>query len=359
MGLFPRDRNLAQPPEQVELAVRASDFRVPPAEVQIRLDAFLKLRLSWRSRASVQRLIADGYVLVAPAKPGLAPSELPPEVERRPSRQLRHGARVVVVIPPELRLPETLADPGALVILFEDEDVLAVEKPAGQAVHPSGRTLSGTLIQEVHARYGAGGELPVPVRLCHRIDRETSGLVLLAKGARAHRHVRRQFERHTIEKEYLAIVHGSPAEDAGAIELPLGPARASRVRMKIVVQEGGAEARTVWRVLARHGRVSLLACTPVTGRQHQIRVHLAAIGHPLVGDKLYGSDEELFLRSARRELSAADLASLELPRHALHSHRLAWSAPSSGERREARSPLPPDLSTFLERAGPARAERQP
>jgi len=351
MGLLPRDRNLARPLEQVELPVRASDFQKSPEEVQVRLDAFLKLRLPWRSRASVQRLIQDGFVLVAPASPGLEPSGAPPEIERRASRQLRHGARVVVVIPPELRLPDQLADPGALVVLHEDQDVLAVDKPAGQAVHPSGRHLIGTLIQDVHARYSQGAELAVPVRLCHRIDRETSGIVLLAKGARAHRQIRKQFERGTIEKEYLALVHGSPAQDEGAIDLPLGPARASQVRMKIAVQADGAEAHTTWRVLERHGEFALLACRLLTGRQHQIRVHLAAIGHPLVGDKLYGADEELFLRSARRELDESDLARLHLARHALHSHRLAWVSPSGGERREVISPLPPDLREFLERAG--------
>src|SRR5262245_2857796 len=241
MGLFPRDRNLARSVEQVELLVRASDCQTSPEAVQVRLAAFLKLRLPWRSRASVQRLIQDGFVLVAPSGPGLEPSGAEPATERRSARLLRHGARVVVVIPPELRLPEVTIDPGALVILHEDEDVLAVDKPPGQPVHPSGKHLTGTLIQEVHAHYSQGADLAVPVRLCHRIDKETSGIVLLAKGARAHRQIRKQFERGTIEKEYLALVHGSPAGDEGAIDLPLGPARASRIRMKIAVQEDGAE----------------------------------------------------------------------------------------------------------------------
>jgi 23S rRNA pseudouridine1911/1915/1917 synthase len=351
MGILPRDRNLARPLERVELAVRASDFQKSPEDVQIRLDAFLRLRLPWRSRTSVQRLIQGGFVLVAPAGPGLEPSEAAPAVERRAARQLRHGARVVVVIPPELRLPEHLADPGALVVLHEDEDVLALDKPAGQAVHPSGRHLTGTLIQDVHARYSQGAELAVPVRLCHRIDKETSGIVLVAKGARAHRQIRKQFERGTIEKEYLAVVHGSPVEDEGAVELPIGPARASQVRMKMAVQADGAEARTTWRVLERRGSFALLACRLFTGRQHQIRVHLAAIGHPVVGDKLYGADEELFLRGTRHELDERDLACLRLARHALHSHRLGWVSPSSGERRAVTSPLPPDLRAFLEHAG--------
>jgi 23S rRNA pseudouridine1911/1915/1917 synthase len=351
MGLFPRDRNLARTLAQVELPVRASDFQQAPAEVQIRLDAFLKLRLRWRSRASIQRLIAEGFVRVAPATQGLEPSDEAPEVETRAARNLRHGARVVVVIPPELRLPEQLDEPGSLSILFEDADVLAIDKPPGQAVHPSGRNLTGTLIQEVHARYSQGAELPVPIRLCHRIDKETSGLVLLAKGERAHRQIRKQFERRTIEKEYLALVHGVPEAEQGSIDLPLGQAHASQVRMKMAVQEGGAESHTSWRVLERRGAFALLSCTPLTGRQHQIRVHLAAIGHPLVGDKLYGVDETLFLRNNRRELVAADLAALGLARHALHNHRMAWIAPTGGERREVRCPLPADIRAFLAAIG--------
>ena len=146
-------------------------------------------------------------------------------------------------------------------------------------------------------------------------------------------------------------MRGAPDEDEGVIDLPLGPAHASQVRMKIAVQEGGAEARTSWRVVERRARCALLRCTLHTGRQHQIRVHLAALGHPIVGDKLYGGDEELFLRHARRELGAADLAELELPRQALHSHRLAWDSPTSGARCEAESPLPADMQAFLARAG--------
>jgi 23S rRNA pseudouridine1911/1915/1917 synthase len=354
MGLFPRDRNLSRSIAEVELAVRASDFQLPAGALQIRLDAFLKLRLPWRSRASVQRLIQDGFVRVAPAAAGLGPTEAEPVVERRAARNLRHGARVVVVIPHELRLPESLADAGGLVVLHEDREVLAVDKPAGQAVHPSGRNLTGTLIQEVHARYAEGAELPVPIRLCHRIDKETSGVVLLAKGAQAHRAIRRQFERHAVEKEYLAVVRGSPGADEGVIELPLGPAR-SRVRMKIAVDPGGLAACTRWRVLERRRAAALLLCTPVTGRQHQIRVHLAAIGHPLVGDKLYGSSEDLFLRSHGAELTASDRAELGLPRQALHSHRLAWTSPGSGERREVRSPLPAELRAFLDADGARQA----
>jgi 23S rRNA pseudouridine1911/1915/1917 synthase len=348
MGLFPRDRNLSRPLEQVELAVHANDFRTAPEDVQIRLDAFLKLRLPWRSRTSVQRLIDDGYVLVAPAAPGYAPSEEAPRVERRCARHLRHGARVVVVIPPELRLPEVLADPGSLSILHEDADVLAVDKPAGQAVHPSGRSLSCTLIQDVHARYAQDGELEVPIRLCHRIDRETSGVVLLAKGARAHRHIRKQFEERTVEKEYLAIVQGSPLLEGGTIDFALGSARGSSIGIKMAPMADGLPSRTEWKVVSRHAGCTLVACRLHTGRQHQIRVHMEAIGNPLVGDKLYGYDEQYFQRAADGTLTDDDLRALELPRQALHHHRLVFHSSSSGQRIEVVSPLARDLAAHLE-----------
>jgi 23S rRNA pseudouridine1911/1915/1917 synthase len=350
MGLFPRDRNLARAPREIELEVRASDFQLPVREVEIRLDAFLKRALPWRSRTSIQRLIHEGRVTVE-CGGGPEGRERTSAVELRAARVLRHGARIVVEIPPELLLDDSATDSAALSILYEDESVLAVDKPANLAVHPSGRHLTDTLIQRVHARYTSERKLAVPLRLCHRLDRETSGVVLVAKGERSHRALSKQFERREVEKEYLAIVRGIPAEDEGMVDLPLGSALAGRVHLKMVVREDGAPSRTEWTVVERQGKFALVSCRPLTGRQHQIRVHLASIGHPIVGDKLYGEDDELFLRGARQELRADDLRVLDLPRHALHSHRLGWRDPTSGARREATSPLPADLRDFLTRAG--------
>ena len=172
--------------------------------------------------------------------------------------------------------------------------------------------------------------------------------MLCGKGAAAHRRLMRQFERRQIEKEYLAIVVGVPDRDEGVVALPLGPARKSRVHLRVTVQTDGLPARTDWRVLERRPGHALLACRPHTGRQHQIRVHLAEIGHPIVGDKLYGPDEELFLRDARGELTDEDRERLVLPRQALHNHRIAWRSPRDGVRREVESPLPEDLRAFLE-----------
>ncbi len=348
MGLFRKDRDLAEPPEKVELEVRASDYQARVGELSVRLDAFLQRHLTWRSRSSIQGLIQDGYVFVdapAPDRPGLSA----PAVERRPSRKLRHGARVVVVIPEELRLPRGACDGSELSILYEDEEVLAVDKPPDMPVHPSGRHVADTLIQRVHARFRAGHDgLRLPIRLCHRLDLETSGIVLVAKGDRTHAELMRQFEDREVEKEYLAVVRGVPEEDGGEVDLSIGPSRTSAVHLKMACVADGQPASTTWRVLERRAGCALVLCLPHTGRQHQIRLHMDAIGHPLVGDKLYGQDEQVFLRAARDALTPRDLEVLELPRHALHNHRLAFTSPAGGERREVVSPLAEDLRAYLD-----------
>ncbi len=359
MSLFPKDRNLALSPDRVELSVRASDFGARVSELELRLDAFLCRHLTWRSRSSIQRLIKDGFVRVGHAAPERDTCDEPVD-ETRPGRLLRHGARVVVRIPDELRLPVTSAlDDEAtrgVAVLYEDDDVLAVDKPAGLTVHPSGRYLTDTLIQRVHAMYrssaeegdGTGACEAPPIRLCHRLDRETSGVILLGKGEVAHREVTLQFERREVVKEYLAVVHGDPEGEGGTIDEPIGPALASRVRLRMSVQTDGLPSCTEWSVVERRGSVALVACRPRTGRQHQIRVHLASIGHPLVGDKLYGVEDDVFLRSARGESTDEDLRRLRLPRHALHNHSVGWTSPSTGEPCLVTCPLPPDLRAFLD-----------
>jgi 23S rRNA pseudouridine1911/1915/1917 synthase len=350
MGLFPKDRDLTQAPKEVELRVDASDLRMRAEDVEIRLDAFLVGQLTWRSRTSIQELIKSGQVLVDPSTPDHPHGSGTPVVEERPSRRLRHGSRVVVLIPEHLRLPMIGPCTDELVVLYDDDGILAVDKPPFLAVHPGGRHLTDTLIQRVHARYGAGHELErggAP-RLCHRLDRETSGIVLIGKNPEAHCHVMKQFERREVEKEYLAIVRGAPEQEGGVIDYPIASARASRIELKMAVVADGQASRTEWRVVERGRACALLSCVPLTGRQHQIRVHLAAIGHPVVGDKLYGHDEELFEKDLEGRLSREDLRALGMKRHALHNHRVAFVSPASGERVEIRSALPPDMAAFLE-----------
>ena len=349
MSLFPKDRNLAVSPDRVELPVRASDFQLRHGELEIRLDTFLCRHLTWRSRTSVQRLIRDGYVSIRHAAPER--EALPLAEERRPGRTLYDGAHVVVRIPEELRIPAPRADAEGVRVLFEDDEVLAVDKPPHLAVHPSGRHLGDTLIQRVHARYRSpdeDAEERLPIRLCHRLDRETSGLILLGKGEVAHRELTVQFERREVRKEYLAIVHGVPERDSGIVDEAIGPALASEVRLKMCVRVDGQPSVTEWRVVERYRSFALVACRPRTGRQHQIRVHMDAIGHPLVGDKLYGVDDGVFLRASRGESTDADRAELLLDRHALHSHELRWRSPATGQRRVQTAPLAEDLQAFLE-----------
>jgi 23S rRNA pseudouridine1911/1915/1917 synthase len=348
MGLFGKDRDLNRAPDRVELCVDASAMGMKVDDVHVRLDNFLQQHLSWRSRSSIQRLVKDGWLFVDAATPDHPHGSGDLQQETRPGRKLKHGSRVVVIIPPELRLPEPEGETGDVVVLYEDEACIAVDKPPMLPVHPSGRHVNDTLIQRVHARHPELLERGRAPRLCHRLDRETSGIVLVAKDPRFHPELSRQFEDREVEKEYLAVVRGVPTQDCGSIEMPIGPARASAVRLKMAVQADGLPSRTDWRVVERRAEHALLAVRLFTGRQHQIRVHLAAIGHPIVGDKLYAYDESYFQRSVEGALTDADWAVLELPRQALHNHRLVFTSPATRAAVEVVAPLPADLADFLE-----------
>lgn len=349
MGLFPKDRDLTRAPKDVELEVSASFFRARADDFEMRLDNFLAAHLTWRSRTSIQELIKDGFVLVDPSTRDHPRGTGMATLETKPSRKLRHGSRVVVVIPEDLRAPMTATTSDELVVLYEDESIVAVDKPPNIAVHPSGRHLTDTLIQRVHACYGAGFELEKlgAPRLCHRLDRETSGVVVVARDPQAHADVQQQFERRQVGKEYLTIVRGVPTRDGGTIDWPIGPARKSIVEIKMAIAVDGQPCRTDWRVLERHSRHALVSCEPLTGRQHQIRVHLESIGHPVVGDKLYGVDDSLFEKALEGTLTAEEWRTLEMPRHALHNHRTVFRSPATGKQVEVVSPLPADMQQFL------------
>ena len=348
MGLLRKDRDLTVPPEEVELVVDASDFRVKAKDLVLRLDQFLGEHLTWRSRSSLQRLVKEGYVYVDASTPDHPDGRGRPERERRPGRKLRHGSRVVVVIPEESRIAAPTGPASPLSILYEDEEVLVVDKPPLVAVHPSGRHLVDTLIQRVHAHFrdeiASGAMTP---RLCHRLDRETSGLVLVAKHPRTHPALMGQFESREVEKSYLALTWGRPARTHGLVDEPIGTARASAVRLKVAVRADGLPSRTGYEVVESVGDVSLVRCDLYTGRQHQIRVHLAWLGCPIVGDKLYGSDEGCFTRAAAGELTDQDRARLGMERQALHHQRLVFTSPARREPVVVESPLAGDMERWL------------
>lgn len=325
-------RDLSRPLEQVKLLV---DQRL---EGQ-RLDVALATVLTWRSRASIHRLIDGGYVHLEGRK-------------ATASRRLRLGETVVVDIPHKIA-PNP--DPGAGVefpILYEDEWMLAIDKPPGLAVHPAGRRLDGTLIHALHRRYRRPDDpaRDVVPRLLHRIDVETSGVVAVGLDEQFHHLVARQFEDRDVQKVYFAVVHGRPQQDAGRIDFSIGPDRRSSVRLKLEARSDGTgqPASTDYRLVRGNGRYSLVELRPRTGRTHQLRVHMAAIGCPLVGDKIYGGDERIFLEQLRGELSAASRATLVLDRHALHACSLRFFHPMLGRELVLEAPLPADMAALVE-----------
>ncbi len=313
-------------------------YRVDDSDLGLRLDQFLAKRLSWRSRTSVVKLLDDGLVSL----PGRA---------ARASRRMLPGDVVTVLLPRPVR-DEALVPRGAetpwLPRLFEDELLIAIDKPAGVPVHPAGKLLHHTVITALHKEYRNFTDpgLDVIPKLCHRLDLETSGVLLVAKTREALLFVQSQFERRTVRKEYLVLVHGVVERDEGLIDLPLGPSTDGRLRPQHAVRHDiGQEARTRFAVKQRYAAHTLCSIELLTGRHHQIRLHMAAIGHPVVGDKLYGTDDGIFLRYSAHTLTDADHAALQLPRQALHSHALEFIHPAKGRQR-VESPWPADLAAF-------------
>ncbi|HEX5051482.1 MAG TPA: RluA family pseudouridine synthase [Planctomycetota bacterium] len=328
-GEGPRD--LSKPLEQLRILV---DARLHGQ----RLDLALTAVLTWRSRASIHRLIERKHVRVD----GRAAS---------PSRRVRNGETIVVDIPPN---PVANPDPGANVefpVLYEDQWMIAIDKPPGMAVHPSGRRLDGTLIHALHRRYRNANDPSHDVvpRLLHRIDVETSGVVAVGLDEQFHHLVARQFEDRLVAKSYLAIVRGKPPERYGTVDLPIVPDKSSAVRLKLTTGAPGTglPALTHYRFVRGNRDYSLLEIRPKTGRTHQIRVHMAAIGCPLVGDKLYGGDEQLFLHQIAGTLAAEHRAALVLDRHALHSHSLTFHHPMLGRDTTLVAPLPTDMADLV------------
>ncbi len=304
-------------------------LRVDPEASGGRLDSWLARRLPELSRSRLQSLIEAGHVLL----------------DGRPCRasaRLRSGQAVAVYVPPPERArPEPEDIP--LAIVFEDSHLLVVNKPAGLVVHPGagapGGTLVNALLRHVPDLSGVGG-----VRrpgIVHRLDRGTSGLLVVAKDDETHRALARQFAGREVEKEYLALVLGVPAASGGTVAAPIGRDPVHRRKMSVRAPRG-REARSDYRLLEAFDGASLLRVRIHTGRTHQIRVHLASIGHPVAGDTTYGGTRT---PSSRR--AAARDALRGLTRPALHAARLAFVHPATGERLAFEAPLPADIQHVL------------
>ncbi len=324
-------RDLSAPLEWLRFPVE------DPAEEGARLDRYLLARLPWRSRTSIVALLGEEKV------------RLNGEVVTKKATRLRPGDLVEVEVPPpeeEVR-HEALARELEGAILFEDDHLLAVAKPAGLVVHPVGRLRANTLIQGLHwlVRHGRpqrpGIEPPI-LRICHRLDRDTSGVVALAKTAPARSAMGILFEeRDQAEKEYVAVVHGRVEQDAGEIDLPLGPDEEAEIELMMTVREDGVPARTSFRVEERFAAATRVRFTIHTGRQHQIRVHARALGHPILCDALYGRGE------LRWPPAGAGEGAPVIARQALHAARLAFPHPITGEALQLEAPLPADMEALL------------
>jgi 23S rRNA pseudouridine1911/1915/1917 synthase len=315
-----------------------SVFRVPPEVAGQRLDVFLQSQLRRTSRTRTQFILAGSAY----------------DPDGRPLRKndrVRAEQHILLWRPPWDENPV----PTDIPILYEDDHLMVVDKPAHLPVHPTARYFKNTLIRLLgDARPGQF------LSLAHRIDRETSGVLIVAKTAEADRRVKRQLElRVAIEKSYAAVTWGVPKDPASpaidqrfrySMSLELDPDNPIKVKMRVGQLPDAMHAATWFDVLAtktRDGRVyAKVACDLETGRQHQIRVHLATLGAPIVGDKLYGPDEGCFTRNADNELTADDLTLLELPRHALHARRIAFTHPATGERLEVTAPWPTEIEAF-------------
>ncbi len=312
-----------------------------------RLDVFLAARVSWHSREGVRKFIQQDWVEV---RPGKDPQQAPIAAMKL-GLKLRWGQEVVLRTPAPQAAedgPRPVVEHDGLEVVYEDDSVVAVSKPPGISVHPSKGHLTGSLIHLIHERHRAvHGETEEVPTLCHRLDRETSGVVLAAKDQLARTRIGRQFEARTVQKTYLALVVGELAEEEGVIDLPLGRALTAQVRLKMAVRhdDGGQPSLTEWRVAKRIPGRTLVELRPKTGRQHQLRVHLAAIGHPILGDKLYQGGEEVFIRAVQGELTDADRELLVLERQALHAWKLEVEHPMTGRQLVVEAPLWGDIQS--------------
>lgn len=311
-------------------------LRVDAGHAGYRLDRYLARRFARLSRNRVTTMIQEGRV--RRLDDGLRLT--------RGAHRVREGDRLVISRPapnePELRVDYRT--------LFEDPHMLVIDKPAGLPVHPSARYHHHTLTALMRTRLGAGHGW----EMAHRLDRETSGVMVFGRVGSTGPEIKGAFFRREVEKTYLAIVHGR-LEGSRVVDLPLGPARASKVLIKQgprALDDEGLAATTRFEALAhghfRDAPATLVRAEPKTGRTHQIRVHLAETGHAIVGDKLYGLDEQHFIDVFEGTKSAEQLgAELGLQRHALHAWRLALPHPVTGERLCFEAPWPPDLAQLI------------
>jgi 23S rRNA pseudouridine1911/1915/1917 synthase len=315
---------------------RAASFAAAAGDAGRRLDLFLAEHVPEVSRTRIQELVREGRVRV---------DGRIAKVSHRVSAGETIGIEVVA-----RPAPVAEAEDLPLDVLHVDDDFVIVNKPAGMVVHAGAGHSRGTLVNALLHRLGnlseAGGALRPGI--VHRLDRETSGAMVVARNDKAHENLSEQFRSRNVRKIYLALVHGKMPRDSGSITLPISRDPRRRTRMTARAAKG-RHARTDWRVIARLDRLTLVEVALHTGRTHQIRAHFAAVGHPVVGDTLYGAPHSLPVRQAGLRAGKRDLPLLA--RNFLHAARIGFSHPTSGAWVEVRAPLPKDLRVYFDEAG--------
>jgi 23S rRNA pseudouridine1911/1915/1917 synthase len=304
-------------------------FEVAEEDAGTRLDRFLAAHLPELSRTRLQSLIDDGRVRVD-------------EAVLKPSHRVEPNEVITVEIPPAAA-PGVEAEQIPLDVIYEDEDIAVINKPADMIVHPGAGKDAGTMVAALLNRFGgmeglSGVGGPLRPGIVHRLDKDTSGAVVIARTDTAHRSLVEQFCNRKVEKMYVALLHGRARGESGRIDTPIARDLRRRTRMTTRRREG-REARTDWRVLLRVEAFTLVKADLHTGRTHQIRVHFSSLGTPVVGDTLYG---------APRQERAGNRVFPPLGRNFLHAAQVAFAHPRTDKRVEFHAPLPPELSAYLE-----------
>ena len=314
----------------------AFSIRVKPSDQDKRLDVLVTAQLSDCTRTFVAGLIVAGHIQVdgRPKKPGY---------------RVKFGENISGVIPPPVPI-EFKPEPIPIDILYEDAHIIVVNKQPGLVVHPAPGHFSGTLVNGLLYHCpdleGIGGELRPGI--VHRLDKDTSGTMIVAKNDAAHRNLSRQFKSRRIKKEYLALVHGVLKTAHGSIKLPIGRHPVDRKRMSTVSRKSRT-AETAWQVQEEFQGVTLLSLTLKTGRTHQIRVHCAALDHPIVGDKVYRPRklEKTIAKSQKRSDKLLQILK-SVKRQMLHAWRLSFTHPHSAQIMSFESPLPQDMTRLID-----------
>ena len=313
-------------------------FVVTGDDAGMRLDAYLAENIADWSRSRLQRLVENEDILVN-------------EKKAKPSYKVREGDEIEVDLV-EVTVDRFEPENIPLDIVFEDEYLAVINKPAGMVVHPGAGVQSGTLANAIAFHFSLGvpasaglppkGGTPNEARIgiVHRLDKDTSGLIVVAKTDKIHEALSEQFRSREVYKSYMALVHGSPDQNTGKIDAPIGRNKHNRLRMKVAAY--GRSALSLWKVRRRYGKFTLLDVEIKTGRTHQIRVHMGYINHPVVGDEIYNEG---------RDNTVADInvrnAIVTMRRFFLHAEKLSFTHPKTGEQKEFVQELPGELSNFL------------